>query len=314
MTTELVKYDAACHAIAEARTVDEVKDVRDRAVAIQAYARQAKNRQMEIDAAEIRIRAERRLGEMLAETPKNTGTRTEGGGTGAGGTVSEPPATPTLADMGIDKKLSARSQKIAAVPKAEFEGKLADWRDRAESDSDRVSADILTPKTAHVSHNSGENEWYTPTEYIDAVIKVMGDIDCDPASTEVANRIVGAKVFFTAEQDGLQQKWGERVYMNPPYSTLLVAQFAESLVSRIGSGEVQQAVVLVNNATDTVWFHRMMEIAASICLVRKRVRFISPKGKAGSPLQGQVFLYFGKYIGDFHSAFKQFGAICNVIR
>jgi len=307
MTTELTKYDAALHALAEAKTVDEVKDIRDTAIAIQVYAKQAKNRQMEIDAAEIRIRAERGLGELLAETPKNKGAQ----GSVVTGAKKEPvmDETPTLADMGVDKKLSARSQKLAAVPEEEYRQKLSVWRDKLEHTEDKIVADL-----AHVAHNSGENEWYTPTEYIEAAIKAMGDIDCDPASTEIANRTVGAKQYYTAADDGLQQKWGERVYMNPPYANPLVAQFTESLVSRVDSGEVRQAVVLVNNATDTVWFHRMLEVAASICLVRKRVRFVSPKGKAGSPLQGQIFVYFGDYADDFRLAFEQFGAICDVIR
>ena len=315
MKTELTKYDAACHALAEARTVDEVKDMLDKTVAIQAYAKQAKNRQMETDATEIRIRAERRLGEMLAEVPKNTGAAGGGKKTGPRGTFTEPrDTTPTLADIGVDKKLSARSQKLAAVPAPEFESKLANWRDRVEADEDRIRVDILAP-AVHVSHNSGENEWYTPTEYIDAAIKTMGDIDCDPASTEIANRTVGAKVYYTAKQDGLKLKWGKRVYMNPPYANPLVAKFAESLASRIGSGEVKQAVVLVNNATDTVWFHRLLEVAASICLVRKRVRFIDPRGdKPGAPLQGQVVLYCGESGIDFLHNFQQFGVICNVIR
>ena len=80
-------------------------------------ASDAKNRQMETDATEIRIRAERRLGEMLAETPKQKG---ESGGRprndGKPSAKKEPGSLPpTLADMGIDKKLSARSQKLAAV-------------------------------------------------------------------------------------------------------------------------------------------------------------------------------------------------------
>ena len=72
-------------------------------VALRAYAHQAKNRQLEIDAAEIRMRAERRLGEMLREQPKNTGARRIG--TSA---VPQEGRTPTLADAGIDKKLSSR--------------------------------------------------------------------------------------------------------------------------------------------------------------------------------------------------------------
>jgi hypothetical protein len=44
---------------------DEAKDIRDKAEAMRAYARQAKNKDLEVDAAEIRIRAERRLGELI---------------------------------------------------------------------------------------------------------------------------------------------------------------------------------------------------------------------------------------------------------
>ena len=54
----------------------------------------------------------RRRGELLKETPKAKGTRGKGKPSifSLGGSKNEPPIgkVPTLADMGIDKKLSSR--------------------------------------------------------------------------------------------------------------------------------------------------------------------------------------------------------------
>jgi hypothetical protein len=60
----LARYEAACRAVAKAKSIDEVRDIHGQADAMRAYARQAKNKQLEIDASEIRFRAERRIGEL----------------------------------------------------------------------------------------------------------------------------------------------------------------------------------------------------------------------------------------------------------
>lgn len=117
----LTKYDAARYALSVAVEVDEVKDIRDKAEAMAAYARQAKDTELVQWATEIKVRAERRAGQMLAEMPKQAGAR------GVGKKVESHDATPlkTLADIGITKSDSSRWQKLASVTDKQFEHAVA---------------------------------------------------------------------------------------------------------------------------------------------------------------------------------------------
>ena len=117
--TGLAKYDAARYALSVAVEVDEVKDIRDKAAAMAAYARQAQDKELLQWATEIKVRAERRAGEMMRDTEKNKGLK----GSIVSGTSVVPVRdnTPTLADMGISKNESSRWQKLAAVSNEKFE-------------------------------------------------------------------------------------------------------------------------------------------------------------------------------------------------
>ena len=162
---------------------------------------------------------------------------------------------------------------------------------------------------AHVAHNSGENEWYTPAEYIEAARRVMGSIDLDPASAPIANQRVQAKHFFTKNEDGLAQAWFGNVWMNPPYAQPLIGDFAEAVCDKFESGEIESACVLVNNATETAWFQRLLASASAVCFPARRIRFIGVEGEKGSPLQGQAFLYFGESVSSFCDEFSTFGKV-----
>lgn len=143
--TQLVRYEQARSALAEARSVDEVKDIRDKAEAMRAYARMANDTQLESDATELRLRAERRLGIMLTQQKTTVGFNRGMAGTKLSGAEQEPVRDTrlTLADVGIDKKLSARSQKIGGIGEQAFEAMVESMRDRI-AEGGRVSLDIVS--------------------------------------------------------------------------------------------------------------------------------------------------------------------------
>lgn len=90
-----------------------MKDIRDRAGAARQYAKAAGySREITNMCAEIKIRAERKAGTLLADMPKQAGAR-DGKQTGS---QAEIPLPPRLDDIGVSKTQSHRWQQSAAIP------------------------------------------------------------------------------------------------------------------------------------------------------------------------------------------------------
>ena len=98
--------------------------------------------------------------------------------------------------------------------------------------------------------------------------------------------------------------------MNPPYAQPLIAEFCEAVATKISSGEIEQACVLVNNGTETGWFQRLLDEAAAVCFVKSRIKFLDPEGKpSGAPLQGQAIVYMGPNADAFAQQFSALGKV-----
>ena len=295
----IAKLDTARTALAEAKTIQETKKIVDIASAAQIYARrQQLGEEAIMYATAIKVEALAQLGRMLKETPRNPGTRLAG--RDIGGPILVPPSDiPTYAELGLDGKTSKLAQDIADLPEEQLE---------------RVKSGVVSihklQGQAHVSYSTGNNEWYTPAPYIEAARVVMGSIDVDPASSPIANQIVKATTYYTAEDDGRLQPWQGNVWMNPPYAQPLISEFCELLVEKYRAGEVRQACVLVNNATETVFYQNMLGACGAVCFIKGRVKFVDGRGKeSGAPLQGQTVLYFGDGIAEFAVKFGALGVI-----
>jgi hypothetical protein len=70
--------------------------------------------------------------------------------------------------------------------------------------------------TQHALHSAASAEHYTPPAYVEAARQALGAIDLDPASCKLADTIVQAGLFYTAEDEGQHEPWFGRVYVNPP--------------------------------------------------------------------------------------------------
>jgi ParB family chromosome partitioning protein len=128
----------------------------------------------------------------------------------------------------------------------------------------------------------------------------------DPASSEAANKVIKAKRYFDEATNGLEQKWKGSIWMNPPYAQPLINNFIDKLETE----EYEQAIVLVNNATETKWGQKLLSLSAAVCFHSPRIRFVSVDGELGdAPLQGQMICYIGANYKEFITEFKQYG-IC----
>lgn len=126
----LIRFDAARRALAEARSIDEVKLVRDQAEALRLYVRQqGESLEMQNDIAEIKLRAERRAGELLTDMPRANAEDN----LMRGPKLHDATSGPTLSGLGISRVQSHRWQAEASVPEEQFEEHVAEVR-AAKSD------------------------------------------------------------------------------------------------------------------------------------------------------------------------------------
>ena len=132
------------------------------------------------------------------------------------------------------------------------------------------------------------DEWYTPRWIIEA----LGPFDLDPCSPQV-RPFDTAALHYTKEDDGLQQDWDHsRVWLNPPYSRVLLRQFVEKMARH------DNGIALLVNRTDNVLFQEVIfPTADSMLFMRKRVKFLTPEGSPmkSNPFFGNCLVAWGRH-------------------
>lgn len=250
--------------------------------------------------AELVTLSEVQIGRMMKEIPKATADNAKKQIAPEDKLISK---TETIRELGFTPKQTAQFQQMADHETQVHEA-IAEARENDDIVSrSAVMRKISEAKKPHVTNNSGDNEWYTPAEYIEAAREVMGSIDLDPASNDFANETVKAAEYYTKETNGLLKEWYGNIWMNPPYSTALVKDFA----IKLADSTFEQAVILVNNATETSWFRILIGKASAIVFTTGRIHFQKQGGAKSTPLQGQAFIYCGNNADKFLAVFSKFG-------
>ena len=271
---------AAKKATADQRTIDEVDDQ------IRQYSA-------------LRLRWQMELGRRTSGFKGSPGTRTD---------LYQPSVevetrTERLKALGVSQQRASENERMASDSEIveEYIERTVEQKETPTT-SGALKA-IQEVKKPHVVNNSKDDEWYTPAQYIESARKVMGSIDLDPASNDFANETVKASVYYDEAKNGLEQEWWGNIWLNPPYSSALIQQFAEKLADSL----FEQAIVLVNNATETAWFRTLIENADAVVFPTGRIKYRKRDGEKGTPLQGQAFIYFGDAPGRFLKVFSEFG-------
>jgi phage N-6-adenine-methyltransferase len=258
-----------------------------------------------IKRAEIRMADEIDAAQERGEVAKADGTINPGTIQGVRGPDTFPA---TYDELGLSRQRVAewRELRDAGEPVIDeaIQEALAEGRAPTNADIQRAV------KGSHYrTQFTGENEWYTPAQYVEAARTCLGSIDLDPATAPVAQQTVRATRFFTRDNDGLRHEWRGRIWLNPPYAQPDIARFVDKLLAEIAAGRTTEAILLTHNYTDTGWFHAAAGRCAAICFTRGRIRFVNPTGGIAAPTQGQAFFYFGPGIDRFRATFGGFGFI-----
>lgn len=107
----LATLEAAFNVVAQSNSLDEVKDIRDKAEAVRQYAHNAKaSLDLQNKAAELKLRSERCAGELLGSMGLHGGDRRS----------DKSKTRPSLDELGISQSQSQRWQKEATVPETDF--------------------------------------------------------------------------------------------------------------------------------------------------------------------------------------------------
>ena len=251
-------------AIERCRHVDEVKDIIDKSIAVSVYLRK-KNAALSIQnsAVEIVLRAERRLGELLSATELHRGGRPTK-------TVRKKSQVSTLADLGVERRQSARAQRLASIPADSFEKRIA----VVQRDAERLTIASMLGSGSRESSPSLQSR-RTPRWLFDQLNQRFGPFELD-AFAEPHNAL--CKRFYTREQDGCRQPWMDVTFGNPEFEDM--GPPLEQALRQAEAGI--RSCIIGPVGCSQAWYHKLA-IRGTVYVPNRRISFDLPDGTSTDP-------------------------------
>jgi len=160
-----------------------------------------------------------------------------------------------------------------------------------------------------INQDSGNVEWYTPPEIIEAARKTLGRIELDPFSCAVANYTVCALHYYSTEdnENGFDLTWNNRkCWVNHPFSRENNARIANKVINEHNKGA--EIVMITFAATSEKWFQPLLQYPQ--CFLHGRTNYLDQNGnKVNGVTKGSVITYLGNNLDKFIEAFKHLGTI-----
>lgn len=157
----------------------------------------------------------------------------------------------------------------------------------------------LLPRSpnANPEDGHGTDTWITPQFVIDA-LGGWQSFNLDPCAPEIQPWPTACQRYTEAE-NGLIQPWEGRVWLNPPYSQKLMADFMLRLANH------NHGTALIFARTETkLFFEQVWSRASAVLFVRHRLHFYHADGKIGTGNSGapSVLVAYGNDDADILSA------------
>ncbi len=241
----LVQLSRADQALAAATSVLDALQLVKTAKAVETWVRAEREGAEHARMASVFVlRAKRNAGQRIGEAQGRGDLSTQARHPGSVGADDTAPAT--LPELGVSRDESSEWKRLAS-----------EWSDdeltAAASEMERPSLAGIQQRAPGM-FTSDTPEWYTPKHIVAAVVAVLGAIDLDPCAD--AAKGIPATTHYTAAENGLEQGWRGRVYMNPPYGREIVA-WVEKLAEEFRYGNVTEAIALVPARVDTTWWRTL---------------------------------------------------------